>query len=326
MTSELLNAVDELIRFVQQFGTISYNNGLGVETFELGRNNHWTIPEAERAAFIKLDQRLYALLLESGLDHVLPSRESTAAEWTNRDESCPVQWLGRCNLPFDQAGDVLLIYPHCRWFEDMAALKAVVERQARSKKPLGRCKNQQRLALSDDGQDALDLLRETPEVPTSVSTETPGGTATTESRQPDPEFIFRSNGDGYLIQAFGESGHFVLLKGLNDIFRLIFSPTGEISMRELCEWSANVSCRSSQESSRELVDAGHSKELKPDNALDGEYMRDLKLQMQDLIDELKTATDECDRRRIQCELDKVHDQLLKNTNAKRLTKNWIWVV
>jgi hypothetical protein len=52
-------------------------------------------------------------------------------------------------------------------------------------------------------------------------------------RVTDPEFLFVPDGDGYLIHAFGEAGHFRKLKGFGVIHQLIETPGKGVSMLDL---------------------------------------------------------------------------------------------
>lgn len=54
-------------------------------------------------------------------------------------------------------------------------------------------------------------------------------------REPDADFIFRRDGDGYYIKAFGESGRVAAkgAKGLHDLFRLIKAAPDSVRMADL---------------------------------------------------------------------------------------------
>ena len=171
----------------------------------------------------------------------------------------------------------------------------------------------ERLALAPDGQDALDLLREV-----SQSKATDPAESTPDS---DPEFEFRQDGNGYFISAFGESGHFKELKGFDDIYKLLSSRTGAVSMRNLFGWSANVSSQNKQELSHEFDDTEYGSSEKPDVTLDAEYIQDLKREANELAEEVKSEADEAARARMQEDLDKVTDKLRKGVGIRGKGRN-----
>lgn len=70
------------------------------------------------------------------------------------------------------------------------------------------------------------------------------------------EFVFGPDGDGYFIQAFGESGRFSArgAKGFHDIYRLVHSANQPVSMRELDEDPAVVQAEKQEKTDKKTLD------------------------------------------------------------------------
>ena len=67
-------------------------------------------------------------------------------------------------------------------------------------------------------------------------------------------FVFASDGDGYYLAAFGESGHFRRLKGLDIIARLIQTPSVPVAMVELVGAGDDDRLSGDQRSRQETLD------------------------------------------------------------------------
>jgi hypothetical protein len=76
-------------------------------------------------------------------------------------------------------------------------------------------------------------LAQQEEAPASGSPAACGGDSSDRPKQAETKFVFRRDGDGWFIRAFGQQGHFRNLKGFGYIARLLQNPGTPIPMAQL---------------------------------------------------------------------------------------------
>lgn len=103
-------------------------------------------------------------------------------------------------------------------------------------------------------------------------------------------YCFWPDGDGYYIEAFGESGHFKARggKGFHDIYRLVQSPNVPVKMATLQGFENEES-------------------LSIDDAVDPRAKRELESRMRSLAKDIESAENEFEKRELQSEFQQLAD-------------------
>lgn len=127
-------------------------------------------------------------------------------------------------------------------------------------------------------------------------------------------FNFYPDGDGYRIDAFGQSGHVPIkgATGLHDIFRLIRSPSTPVEMLELQFGEPVVLLPGEKRTKQQMADA--------------ETLRTLKAEKSRLLDEICSAENDAERNDSKRRLDEVtaEGQKMFDHNGKPRNMNDPW--
>jgi len=121
----------------------------------------------------------------------------------------------------------------------------------------------------------------------------------TSSDPPDlpVDFVFRPDGDGYFISAFGESGHFGDLLGFRDLYRLVQTPDVAVGMSLL---------------------AGEAKaeSISKDDTITPADLKVVEKAVKGLLADLAATESDMERKELQSEIDKHTEFLKKNTGLR----------
>ncbi|GAB6187538.1 hypothetical protein JCM17478_30400 [Thermopirellula anaerolimosa] len=135
--------------------------------------------------------------------------------------------------------------------------------------------------------DGAEEVRETPQGPAA-----PQSAAVLEGdaaiRRPEPEFVFRRNGGGWFIRAFGKQGYFGNLRGFEHIAKLLEAPGKRVPMTHL----AGGQCGTT--TTADAAEEGLHAEGVPQPMIDEQAQQDIKRELKRLQEEIADAESEGD--------------------------------
>lgn len=117
--TDLIAAIDALLRFV--------------ETRRAPKSDAKAIRESKLPRFRELDRRVFKAALDCELDDKLPRPEVVERDWEFAEQRDRLRFLGQTHLPYDQSGDLCLIFPGGRWTDDMLDLREMAEHKSAPK-------------------------------------------------------------------------------------------------------------------------------------------------------------------------------------------------
>lgn len=120
---------------------------------------------------------------------------------------------------------------------------------------------------------------------------------------PDADYVFRRDGNGYLIKGLGESGHFRGTKGFDDLFRLVQSPGRQVPMAEI---------DSGTDSLLLVADAERSIQ----EALDSQAQRQIQTEVDRLIVKIKAGDAGPEMEQLQAKLSTLESHLRRSTGLR----------